>query len=33
MAIPQKIHLSNGNLWVVWFDKRTQTLHEKEIQL
>lgn len=33
MAILQKIRLSNDNLWVVWFDKRTQTLHEKEIQL
>ena len=33
MAILTKIRLANGNLWVVWFDKRTQTLHEKEVTL
>ena len=33
MAILQQIRLANGNLWVVWFDKRTQTLHEKEVTL
>lgn len=33
MAILHKIKLANGNLWVVWFDKRTKTLHEKEISL
>ena len=33
MAILQKIKLANGNLWVVWFNKSTQTLHEKEISL
>lgn len=33
MAILQKIKLANGNLWVVWFDKHTQTLHEKEVTL
>ena len=33
MAILQKIKLANGNLWVVWYNKRTQTLHEKEVTL
>ena len=33
MAILSKIRLANDNLWVVWFDKRTQTIHEKEITL
>lgn len=33
MAILHKVRLANGNLWVVWFDKRTQTLYEKEITL
>ena len=33
MAILQKIKLANGNLWVVWYNKHTKTIHEKEISL